>query len=84
MCEACNAAFKSTMMKILSEYVELKEIKFTSTNFKERTKEFDSIMKTDEFTKYAKKRIPEIVNETPVFSVFEKTDNGNYKHTKDI
>lgn len=62
------------MLKVAEEFVGLKKIKFNSTTFIERMKEIENIMKTNEFKEYAKKRIPEIVNETPIFTVikFEK------------
>lgn len=68
MCEICHQSFLHTMLKIADEYAGIKGIKVKKL---EDIKEF---MKTDEFIKYAEKRIPEIVKETPIFKVIEYED----------
>ena len=72
MCEVCNREFKKTMIKILNEAREI--------NKEMNDEEFEEYIKTSEFTEYAKKRIPEIVAETSIFSVFKRTDQGNYEY----
>ena len=82
MSDICDKSFGLTMMKIADEYVRIKKIKFNSTTSKERIKEIETFMKTDEFKEYATKRIPEIVKETPIFTVAE-FENGKIKSIRE-
>ncbi len=73
MCETCDKEYLKTLWKIANEFANSKKLEI---------KNFKNFMLTDEFKQYAAKRIPEIVKETPIFTVAE-FENGKIKSIKE-